>query len=161
MTHDMWYVTGGGSFLALPVWEWRCLEDISTKDDWLKSRFILPLQSGDQVKLYKFNINFSNYFFVSCPKLSKTTECIFKEGFYAICFWKPKMKRKNLIWKPRLEMRGLPCGKFWPLSTLWRNSFMFLDILHLEKRKKMCKKNCFQNVVSVCVKMVYVSTKLF
>ena len=54
MTHDMWHVThdiwnmhmtGGKrwtffqnfSFLALTVWEWRCSEDISTKDDadWL------------------------------------------------------------------------------------------------------------------------------
>ena len=40
---DMWHMTGGGrwtfsqnfSSLALTVWEWRCSEDISTKDDWL------------------------------------------------------------------------------------------------------------------------------
>ena len=50
VTHDTWYVTcytwhmtGGGRWtlsqnfspLALTVWEWRCIEDISTKDDWL------------------------------------------------------------------------------------------------------------------------------
>ena len=41
MTRDMWHRTGGGrwtfsqtfSSLALTVWEWRCSEDISTKDE--------------------------------------------------------------------------------------------------------------------------------
>ena len=101
VTRDTWHMTcdmtGGGSSLALPVWEWRCLEDISTKDDWLKSRFILPLQSGDQVKLYKFNINFSNNFFVSCPKLLKTTSLsvFFKEGLMLYVFESLKWKGKT------------------------------------------------------------------
>ena len=34
------------------------------------SRFILPLLNKGQVKLLKFNSDFSNYFFVSCLKLS-------------------------------------------------------------------------------------------
>ena len=43
VTSDMWHMTDGRrwtisqnvSFLALMVWEWRCYEDISTKDDLL------------------------------------------------------------------------------------------------------------------------------
>ena len=43
MTCDMWDVTGGGWWtfsqnvrsLALTIWEWRCFEDIFTKDHWV------------------------------------------------------------------------------------------------------------------------------
>ena len=43
MTYDTWHMTGGGrwtlfqnvSSLARTVWEWRCSEDISTKDQWV------------------------------------------------------------------------------------------------------------------------------
>ena len=43
MTCTMWYMTSGWrwassqhfSSLALMVWEWRCSDDISTKDDWV------------------------------------------------------------------------------------------------------------------------------
>ena len=40
-TSDMWHMEGDWTFsqnlrfLAHTVWEWRCLEDISTKDEWL------------------------------------------------------------------------------------------------------------------------------
>ena len=43
VTCDTWHMTWWGrwtfsqnfSFLALTIWEWRCAEDISTKDEWL------------------------------------------------------------------------------------------------------------------------------
>ena len=52
------------------------------------SRLILPLQSEDQVKLEQFNSDFSNYFFVSCLKLSKmySPSVFFKDGLMLYVF---------------------------------------------------------------------------
>ena len=54
-------------------WQWVTLISWCQKSVTLIaiSRIILPLQSDDQVKLETFNSDFSNYFFVSCIKLSK------------------------------------------------------------------------------------------
>ena len=61
-----------------------------------KSRFILPLQSDDQVKLEKFNSDFSNSIFVSCLSLSKmySPSVFLKDGLMLYVFESLKRKAK-------------------------------------------------------------------
>ena len=69
------------------------------------SRFILPLPSEDQVKLSKFNSDFSNKICVSCLKLSKTysPSVFFKEGLMLYVFESLNEKQKFYL-KTRLKI---------------------------------------------------------
>ena len=56
--------------------------------DLIKLTFMATLLRMDNVKFSKLNSDFSNYFFVSCQKLSKTysPSVLFKEGLKLYVF---------------------------------------------------------------------------
>ena len=109
-----------------------------------KSRFILPLQSEDQVKLEKFNSDFWNKLLVSCLKLPKmySPSVFFKDGLMLYVFESLKWKEKFNL-KTHETHESPNCRNFFFLSNFTSNLVHFSTSLRPHYLNSFFLNNCF------------------
>ena len=96
------------------------------------------LLSKDQVKFSELNSDFSNNFFVSRLKLSKTysPSVFYKDGLKLYVFESLKSKSKFKFEKHFWNAWNLDFHGVLSWGTLWRNLHMFIGILDLVVENK-------------------------